>query len=306
MQQQGKLNFRNLSVLSSRLAFASRVALASSAWCVIAALPAEVVAQTAPTTGTATPAATATPSGPAPTLTSEGISGDVDKKHRGPLVSVGTDYTKGDGTAGSEKARVLVDATIPNDEYKKYPIRFDFYVNRQFFTSQLRSTELPGPIGIEVPAERAKVPFNYSVVATLLHPNREFTTIIHGAIFANELNSTLSSCTVAVPASMVGGENTAGKVTYSASDISVEQTGNESARISFDSSVLSDGTDADEEIQVQSSLSFSGTTVNGSVVTTVNGNSTTSDVTGTGAVGSNGLSAVSVANSDSSITLACE
>ena len=297
------------SILTRLSILTSRPTLLTAAGAVVFSsltLVSTVSAQTTSPAPTASPAATATPSGPPPTLTSEGISGDVDKKHRGPLVSIGTDYTKGNGTAGSEIARVLVDASIPNDEYKKYPIRFDFYVNRQFFASQLRSTELPGPIGIEVPAERAKVPFNYSVVATLLHPNREFTTIIHGAIFANELNSTLSSCTLAVPETLAGGDNSVSKISYKAEDITVEQTGNESARISFTSSALADGSDAEEEVQMQASLAFSGTTVTGSVVTTVNGESTTSDVSGTGAIGANGLSAVSVASQASTVTLACE
>jgi hypothetical protein len=260
-----------------------------------------------PTPGTTpTVAATATPAGPAPSLTTEGISGDVDKKRRGPVVSVGTDYTKGNGSAGSEKARILVDAFIPNGEYQKYPIRFDFYVNRQFFTSQLRSTELPGPVGIEVPSERAKVPFNYSVVATLLHPNREFTTILHGAIFANDLTSKLSKCTFSIAKAVAGGDNSSGSTAYVSSDVTVEQVANNTVRVAFTSSSLSDGSEADDEINVDAALAFSGTTVSGTVRSTVNDSTSSSAVTGTGAIGENGVSELSVATTDKGISLACE
>ena len=253
-----------------------------------------------------TAAATATPAGPAPSLTTEGISGDVDKKRRGPVVSVGTDYTKGNGSAGSEKARILVDAFIPNGEYQKYPIRFDFYVNRQFFTSQLRSTELPGPVGIEVPAERAKVPFNYSVVATLLHPNREFTTILHGAIFANDLTSKLSKCTYTIAKAATGTENSASSTAYVSSDVTVEQVTNNTVRVAFSSSALADGSDAEDEITIDAALAFSGTTVSGTVRSTVGESTESSAVTGTGAIGDNGVSELSVATTDKGISLACE
>jgi hypothetical protein len=255
---------------------------------------------------TPTVAATATPAGPAPSLTTEGISGDVDKKRRGPVVSVGTDYTKGNGSAGSEKARILVDAFIPNGEYQKYPIRFDFYVNRQFFTSQLRSTELPGPVGIEVPAERAKVPFNYSVVATLLHPNREFTTILHGAIFANDLTSKLSKCTYSIAKATTGTENSSDSTSYVSSDVTVEQVANNTVRVAFISSSLSDGSEAEDEISIDAALAFSGTTVSGTVRSTVNDSTESSAVTGTGAIGENGVSELSVTTTDKGISLACE
>lgn len=253
-----------------------------------------------------TAAATATPAGPAPSLTTEGISGDVDKKRRGPVVSVGTDYTKGNGSAGSEKARILVDAFIPNGEYQKYPIRFDFYVNRQFFTSQLRSTELPGPVGIEVPAEKAKVPFNYSVVATLLHPNREFTTILHGAIFANDLTSKLSKCTYTIAKAATGTENSASSTAYVSSDVTVEQVTNNTVRVAFSSSALADGSEAEDEITIDAALAFSGTTVSGTVRSTVGDSTESSAVTGTGAIGDNGVSELSVATTDKGISLACE
>ena len=128
----------------------------------------------------------------AQTLSNEGIEGFVDAKHRGPVLTVGPSYF----ASGSNEARsaggayglLLVDASVPNTDYKEYPIRFEFYVNRQLVSTQLRSEALPGPIGLSIPTSMATVPFNYSVVATVLYPNRSFSTVINGAITTGELS----------------------------------------------------------------------------------------------------------------------
>ena len=51
----------------------------------------------------------------------EGISGDIDAKRRGPVVSVSVEQS-----AGSKVSKLLADAYMPNSEFAKYPIRFDF------------------------------------------------------------------------------------------------------------------------------------------------------------------------------------
>ena len=77
----------------------------------------------------------------AETNTVEGVSGDIDKKHRGPSLSVNA-YAEGSG------AKILADAYVPNTEFTSYLIRFDFYINRRLFSSQIRSKELSGAIGV--------------------------------------------------------------------------------------------------------------------------------------------------------------
>ncbi len=124
---------------------------------------------------TPTPAPTATIPPAGLTLTTEGVSGDIDKHFREPVLSVGSH-------TGTTSTTINADAYVINDEFKKYPIQFDFYVNRSLFASQIRSTELPGPVGISVPYTVAPIPFNYTVVAKVLHPNRVFTTVLNAAV----------------------------------------------------------------------------------------------------------------------------
>jgi len=124
-------------------------------------------------TPTPTPTITIPPGGAV--LTTEGVSGDIDKHYREPVLSVRA-------SAGATSTTIYADAYVINDEFKKYPIQFDFYVNRSLFASQIRSTELPGPVGVTVPHTAAALPFNYSVIAKVLHPNRVFTTVLNGAV----------------------------------------------------------------------------------------------------------------------------
>jgi hypothetical protein len=238
-------------------------------------------------------------------LTSEGISGDVDKKRRGPVVTVGTQYFAA-GNGAEAHARILVDAYIPNEDYQKYPIRVEFYVNRNLFTSQIRSTELPGPLGIDVPASKATVPFNYSIVATLLHPNREFTTVIHGAVFENNLNSTTGkSCSLTVTSVQTGDGNSNEAKTYVAKDVQIGQLGNNTVSVEFDSSELDDGSGA-ATISAASSLTINGDKATGTVTTTVDGRSQSVAVEGTATVGDSGVETFSVESADKFTSLSCE
>jgi hypothetical protein len=105
----------------------------------------------------------------------EGVSGTVDKKRRSPIIFV-------DPKAEGRTVKILIDLFVPNEEYREYPVKVEFYVNRQLFATQIRSKELPGPLGVVLGPDVAVKPFNYSIVATLLHPNRQFVSVAQGAI----------------------------------------------------------------------------------------------------------------------------
>ncbi len=122
------------------------------------------------------------------TVMSPGLAGERDKNGRNPELFV----TR---VIGSDNVTLRVDAHVPNKEYQQYPIQFDFYVNRQFMTSQIRSQELPGPIGVTIGHDIATPPFNYAVVAKVLHPTRSTHSMVAGAAFNNELSSTIN-CTL--------------------------------------------------------------------------------------------------------------
>jgi hypothetical protein len=108
------------------------------------------------------------------TTSAEGVAGTIDKKRRGPLVSVQQVHRP-------DRVTILVDATHPRDDLKPYPIQLDYYVNRHLFTSQVRSPELPGALGVDIGADVATPPFNFTVVAKVLHPNSTWTTVVQGA-----------------------------------------------------------------------------------------------------------------------------
>ena len=121
----------------------------------------------------------------------EGIEGFVDYKHRGPVLTINAFYfaasTSEAKSAGGAFSRILADAYVPNGDYAEYPIKFEFYINRQLVSTQLRSQAQPGPIGLTLPSGETAPPFSYSVIATLLYPNRSFSTAINGTL--NESNS---------------------------------------------------------------------------------------------------------------------
>ena len=150
-------------------------------------------------------------------LTSEGVAGDMDAKSRGPALSVSS-------TIGSNKVTILADAKNPSKDFDKYPIQFDFFVNRQFFSSQYRSPTLPGPVGIEVPSSFAKPPFNYVVVAKLLHPNSIYTSVIEAAVFTQTLTGALDCTLTNTPVDGTETIYTAQQVTASQSSNSVFTT----------------------------------------------------------------------------------
>ncbi|MBX7143225.1 MAG: hypothetical protein K1X79_02125 [Oligoflexia bacterium] len=138
-------------------------------------------------------AQTATPTAaPSNILITEGIGDDVDRGHRNPTLSVEVKHV-------GQGIKILADATVSNEGYAHFPIKFEFFVNRKLFATQIRTTALPGPVGVDIGRDVAEPPFNYTAVATLLHPNRQFTTIIEGSVYAVDL-ATNFDCSITRPA----------------------------------------------------------------------------------------------------------
>jgi hypothetical protein len=221
-------------------------------------------------------------------LVTEGINGVIDKHHRSPLLSVGI-------VRGTKVVTILADASIGDSDYTDYPIRFDFFVNRRLFTSQIRSKALPGPIGVDVGADVAATPFNYSVVATLLHPNRQFTTVIEGAVFGNNLIATLD-CTLTVP-------GTSDTDMFTESSVTTGQSANNALTVSMNGAANetnSEEVTAEAALTIQEDNSLAGT-----FSYTRSNISKSVAVTGTATIASGGLTAFSVASSDGDTTLKC-
>lgn len=225
----------------------------------------------------------------AETHTVEGVSGDIDRKHRGPSLSVNA-YAEGSG------AKILADAYVPNTEFSSYPIRFDFYINRRLFSSQIRSKELPGAIGVDVGSDVAPIPFNYTVVATLLHPNRQFVTTAYGVVYASNLLASFD-CTLSINDSSALADD------YSATEVSSTQSGNNSLSLSFAANNSSD----DKEATVNSSLNINSDTASGSVTYSIDGQTKTVAVSGDITKSDSGaLTSIAVSSSDEALSLDCE
>jgi len=172
-----------------------------------------------------------------PPLRTIGVSGDMDSSGRSPVLSVGVN-------PGAESVQIVADAYVDNSKYTKYPIQFDFYVNRKLFSSQIRSTELPGPVGIDVGRDVAALPFNYTVVSRVITPNgRYYSTVLQGAVFATNLVANLD-CTV-----ISGGINDGSE--FIANQAQTSQSSNDSFALSFKAEDISEENDS---IQVNLSL----------------------------------------------------
>lgn len=195
------------------------------------------------------------------TISTEGIVGDVDSGRRGPVLTFSTEVS-----ADGSSAKILADTQIINEEFRKYPISVDFYVNGKLFSKQFRSLELPAPLGIDVPKELAPVPFNFSIVATLLHPNRQYVTIAQGAVTNDSSSTAALECT--------------STETFSDGSSDVVITGTVDSSISADNTLEFTLTDGDKSSQVTLSIAASAS-------------STTREATGTATVQQGSIAAVS-------------
>ena len=255
----------------------------------------------------------------------EGVGTTIDKKRRSPVIVLGTERTAGN-------VKILVDAYVPNSEYAEYPIKFDFLVNGESYTSQVRSKEFNRPIGIDIPSTKQAAPFNYTIIATLLHPNRQFVSMAQGAVYGKNLSGKLS-CTAtildgstpvatATPTTIqdtdetedTEGEDTTGSTdtedettasgkTYTLDEVSINQTGAEEIGFSFTGTADDSSGDTKE---------FSGTftvTNNSSLSGTISQNLT--NVDGASASGEINLSAddtagaIGISVSSSNVKIEC-
>lgn len=225
-----------------------------------------------------------------------GVSDRDDKQSRSPVVTV-------TAIPGANNTRLLVDAYQRNDAYARYPMQFDFYINRRLFSSQYRSEKLPGPVGVDVGPDVATLPFNYAVVVKVLTPHGDpYTTVVESAVFASFLNGQLD-CTV----SFISTETS----DYVKNAVEIRQSGNESLQLSFEdaSAIASSNTvSAMLSATVDTSSSPTNPTMTGTLTTTINGMASsirTETVTGTATLGTDGITAISVSSEDNSLTLKC-
>jgi hypothetical protein len=226
------------------------------------------------------------------TNVAEGVVGDMDKKSRSPRVTVTT-------ISSETGVKLLVDAEERSDEFKKYPIQFDFYVNRQFFTSQIRSVELPGAIGVDIGPDVATTPFNFTVVAKVLHPNRVYTTVFTGAAFNRNLTRTLD-CTLTFADLSTDDESDG--VSFVANDLTTTQSANNALGVSFEDVA---STDEQEEASLSASITLSDTDATAQLTVTRNGTTSQVSATGTAEVEDSTIKTFKVMSEDGGIILSC-
>jgi len=219
-------------------------------------------------------------------LTSEGVAGDVDRSRRGPSLSVSTRYT-------GPIVQILADAFVPNPQFARYPVEFQFFVNRTLRSTQLRSPELPGPVGIEVATKETPLPFNYSVVATVLHPNRHYTTVINGAAFAADLIGTFD-CT------LTRGADEAAEV-FTAEEVTTSQSGNGTFTLSF----TAEDAESDATASVSAEVSVSGNEAMSTLAITAGGIPSTVPVSGKVVLSEGQLTELALSSSDGNTTISC-
>ena len=224
------------------------------------------------------------------TNTTEGISGDIDSKRRSPVLSVTV-------SRDSSAVKLLTDAHVPNPDYQKYPIKFDFFVNRKLFATQIRSTELPGAVGVDIGSDVALTPFNYSVVATVLHPNREFTTVLNGAVFGSNLIATLS-CNLSItdPATDETTE-------YSVEETQTKQPSADKLSLEFEATNLLDEGDS---ATLSGDLILNSTTLSGTLSLDLNGAPASKTFSGEAVLENDALISFALDSDDQTASLSCE
>jgi hypothetical protein len=225
-------------------------------------------------------------------LVSEGIGGDIDKHRRGPVLSVGI-------KRAPAVVKLLVDTSIQNEQYADYPIQLDYYVNRMHFTSQIRSKALPGPLGIDVGSDYTAPPFNYTVVAKLLHPNREFTTVIEGAVFELDLAATLD-CTLTRP---VDGEEGSSKI-YTESSVATVQLSNDTLLLNA-SALKTPNKSSTASVNGNVTVKNTDGTASGNITVIEGAQSASEELSGTFTSASGLLSSISLSSSDGETVVEC-
>lgn len=216
------------------------------------------------------------------TISSEGILGDVDDGRRAPVITYSTEVA-----ADQSSAKILADTQIINEEYRRFPIAVDFYVNGKLFSRQYRSVEFPAPLGIDVPQEMAAVPFNFAIVATLMHTNRQFVSVVQGVLTAS-------------PGSLVNKLDCVAAL----ADGSLSISGELSNSLTSENKLT--GTLSDDSAKAEVSLQFTEGSVSGSVkITETGGTENTYTVSGTASQTASVISSVEAASVDQSLTFNC-
>lgn len=216
------------------------------------------------------------------TQISPGLAGEKDARGRNPELYVTRVHNEG-------SISLQVDAHVPHPDYQRYPIQFNFYVNRQLFTSQIRTEELPGAIGVDIGPDIATPPFNYAVIAKVLHPHRSTHSMVVGAVYSTELSVALA-CTITTPSA-----------TYTIADSNTAQIGNDQ----FNVDILAEDSNG-EEVSVVGTVSLSGTDATATLQLTENNATGTVATTGTISLDSNTLAGLNLSDSGGSLSIACE
>ncbi len=222
-------------------------------------------------------------------LVNEGIAGYADKKDRNPVLSVRAVVEEGN-------VKLLADAEIKVEDLRKFPIRFDFFVNRSLVTSQIRSPELPGPVGIDVSSRTAAIPFNYAVIATLLHPNRQYVSSIYGAVFGEDLTASGLSCTLSIA------DSEGNAVEYTKSNVSIDQPTADTVSFSFNGATTESSEDT---ASASGTASISGTSASGSLTISSPAGDDTVSVTGTAEKEAGTLKSLTLSSEDEGYVLGC-
>jgi hypothetical protein len=238
-----------------------------------------------------------------PTLSTEGIQGSTDKKDRDPTLSV-TEVPIPASEEGGARVKLLAYAEVASHEFKEFPIRFEFYVNQRLISTQVRSSDLDGPVGVDVTPDIATQPFNYSVVATVLHPNRQFTTMLTGASFASDLVASLD-CT----ATLAFGDDEVGSL-FQVNGTQSAQRGNDTIELSF--TALRDDEEEEAEVsttitltRVPSSTESDTIDATGSLTASVDGESKSESLTGSVTFTEGELDAITLESESGETSLDC-
>jgi hypothetical protein len=227
----------------------------------------------------------------------EGIAGERDKKGRTPDLGVRVIHE-------ADHVKIVADAHIPNKDYDHLPVRYDFFVERRLFSSQIRTPQLTGAVGIDVGADVATIPFNYTVVATVLSPNgRNFTTLIDGAVFDSILTTTLD-CTLVLDAN-----NDSESTEYVSNNVETTQLGNNTFEFSFEEESVGDENGDKANVAVSISVTTATNEASGLVTVIINENvssTRTVSVSGTANFDTGGeIEGVTLNSEDGTTSLSC-
>lgn len=219
-------------------------------------------------------------------IVGEGTEGIADLKGRNPVLSVSTDVTEGN-------VKILADAYTRDQQYVDYPIRFDFFINRKLHTSQIRTKSLPGPVGVDIGSDTATVPFNYSVLATIITPNRQFSSLVQGAVFEK-------SPAIPLDCSITIGRDDQPNL-YVANGV---ETFQESIDI-WNADFTATSTANNETVSVEVVIKTANLSATGTINIKQDSGSEKTDVTGTVDYQEGSIASLNLANSDGTVALSC-